>query len=96
MQPQGHTQVMVRHADYGQDPQSAIDAPRFRIVQGMDVNFEHEWPEATVAELARRGHNVVELPEGYMDFGCGQILHRLEDGYAACSDARRDSLAVGF
>ena len=96
MQPQGHTQVMVRLADYRQDPQSAIDGPRFRIMQGMDVNFEHEWPAATVAELARRGHNVVELPAGYMDFGCAQILHLLADGYAACSDPRRDSLAVGF
>lgn len=96
MQPQGHMQVMVRLADYRQDPQSAIDGPRFRIMQGMDVNFEHEWPEATVAELARRGHNVVELPAGYMDFGCGQILHLLADGYAACSDPRRDSLAAGF
>ena len=96
MQPQGHTQLAVRMADYGQSPQSAIDGPRFRIVQGMDINFEHEMPAATVAELARRGHNVVELAPGYMDFGCSQIIYRLEDGYVAASDARRDSLAVGF
>ena len=96
MQPQGHTQVMVRMADYGQGPQGAIDGPRFRIVQGMDVNFENEWPRATLEELARRGHRVVDLPEGYMDFGCAQIAHRLDDGYLCASDARRDSLAVGF
>ncbi len=96
MQAQGHTQVMTRFADYGQDPQGALDGPRFRIVQGMDVNFEREWPAATLAELARRGHRVVELEENYMDFGCGQIIYKLEDGYAAASDARRDSLAVGF
>ncbi len=35
MQPQGHTQMMVRMADYGQGPQGAIDAPRFRVVQGL-------------------------------------------------------------
>ncbi len=96
MQPQGHMQVMVRMADYGQNAQAAIDAPRFRVVQGMEVNFEHEWPQATLKELARRGHQIVELPDDYMDFGCGQIAYRLEDGYAAASDARRDSLAVGF
>ena len=96
MQPQGHTQLMVRMADYGQGPQGAIDGPRFRIVQGMDVNFEPEFPKATLAELAARGHRVVELPAGYMDFGCAQIAHRLDDGYLAASDARRDSLAVGF
>jgi gamma-glutamyltranspeptidase / glutathione hydrolase len=96
MQPQGHTQLVVRMADYGQGPQGAIDGPRFRIVQGLDVNFEPEFPKATLAELAARGHRVVELPAGYMDFGCSQIAHRLEDGYLAASDARRDSLAVGF
>ncbi|HEX6530098.1 MAG TPA: gamma-glutamyltransferase family protein, partial [Burkholderiales bacterium] len=37
MQPQGHAQVMVRIADYGQSPQAACDGPRFRFVQGMDV-----------------------------------------------------------
>jgi gamma-glutamyltranspeptidase / glutathione hydrolase len=96
MQPQGHTQLVVRMADYGQGPQGAIDGPRFRIVQGMDVNFEPEFSKATLAELAARGHRVVELPAGYMDFGCAQIAHRLAGGYLAASDARRDSLAVGF
>ncbi len=96
MQPQGHTQLMVRMADYGQGPQAAIDGPRFRIVQGMEVNFEREFPKETLSALAARGHKVVELPEGYMDFGCSQIARRLDDGYLAASDARRDSLAVGF
>ena len=40
MQPQGHAQVMVRIADYGQSPQAACDGPRFRFVQGMDVSIE--------------------------------------------------------
>ena len=96
MQPQGHTQVMVRIADYGQNVQAALDGPRFRFVQGMEINVEPEYPHATLAELARRGHKITQLPEGYMDFGCGQLIRRLDDGYAAASDARRDSLAVGF
>ena len=96
MQPQGHTQVMVRLADYGQNAQSAMDGPRFRFVQGLEINLEPEFPRATVEELARRGHQISQLPEGYMDFGCGQLIWRLEDGYAVASDARRDSLAVGF
>jgi gamma-glutamyltranspeptidase/glutathione hydrolase len=96
MQPQGHTQMMVRMADYGQGPQGAIDAPRFRVVQGLQVTFEDEWPKTTVEELARRGHKVMKLPEDYNAFGCAQIAHRLEDGYLAASDARRDSLPVGF
>jgi gamma-glutamyltranspeptidase/glutathione hydrolase len=95
MQAQGHTQLMVRVADYGQNPQAAIDGPRFRIVQGMDVNFEN-FPAATLGELARRGHNVVELAPGYMDFGCSQLIRRLEVGYFCASDPRRDSLPVGY
>ena len=96
MQPQGHTQMMVRMADYGQGPQGAVDGPRFRIVQGLEVTFEDEWPSETVEELARRGHRVMKLPEDYNAFGCAQIAHRLEDGYLCASDARRDSLPVGF
>jgi gamma-glutamyltranspeptidase/glutathione hydrolase len=96
MQPQGHTQLMVRMADYGQTPQTAIDGPRFRFVQGLDVNFEKEFPAATLAELERRGHRPVEIGEQYMDFGCSQIIMRLGDGYLAASDPRRDSLAVGY
>ena len=96
MQPQGHTQLMVRMIDYGQSPQSAIDGPRFRVMTGMDVNLETAFPPATVSELARRGHRIVELPEGYMDFGCSQIALRVDGGYVLRHDPRRDSLAVGF
>ncbi len=96
MQPQGHTQMMVRMADYGQGPQGAIDGPRFRFVQGMDVTFEDEWRETTLSDLAARGHRVMKLPEDYNAFGCAQIAYRLEDGYLGASDARRDSLPVGF
>jgi gamma-glutamyltranspeptidase/glutathione hydrolase len=62
----------------------------------MEINVEPEFPKGTLEELARRGHRIAQLPEGYTDFGCGQLIWRLDDGYAAASDARRDSLAVGF
>ncbi|MFO7188177.1 MAG: gamma-glutamyltransferase family protein [Pseudomonadota bacterium] len=96
MQPQGHVQLMVRMADYGQSPQSAIDAPRFRIEQGLKVNFEAAFAPETIAELARRGHQPTELPPAYHDFGCAQIIRRIDGGYVGCCDMRRDSLSVGF
>jgi gamma-glutamyltranspeptidase/glutathione hydrolase len=96
MQAQGHTQLMVRMADYGQHPQSAIDGPRFRVIAGLDVNIEREFPAATLEALAQRGHRLVKLPEGYMDFGCSQIALKVDGGYVCASDPRRDSLAVGF
>ncbi len=96
MQPQGHVQVFARIADYGQNPQAACDGPRFRWVQGLEVNVEGGFAPAALEELARRGHRLTELKEGYMDFGSAQLIWKLEDGYAAASDPRRDGQAAGF
>ena len=96
MQPQGHAQVMVRIADYGQSPQAACDGPRFRIVQGMDVSVEAALPAATVEELRRRGHRIVSTPDDYNQFGCAQLIWKLDGGYYAASDPRRDGQAVGY
>ncbi|MCC6473280.1 MAG: gamma-glutamyltransferase family protein [Burkholderiales bacterium] len=95
MQPQGHTQLMVRMGDYAQNPQAALDAPRFRILGGLKIAFEAAFPAKTLAALARKGHEVVTAQPGECDFGCSQLVLRLPGGYAAASDARRDSLAVG-
>jgi gamma-glutamyltranspeptidase/glutathione hydrolase len=96
MQAQGHTQLMVRIAEYGQNLQSAIDGPRFRVVQGMEINVEAALDETTIAALARRGHVIREIGEQYMDYGCSQMIRSLGDGYECASDPRRDSLPVGF
>ncbi len=95
MQPQGHAQVMVRIADYGQNPQAASDGPRFRWVQGVDVSVEGGYPRATLEELARRGHRIVTIDD-YNQFGCAQMIWKLEGGYFAASDPRRDGQAVGY
>jgi gamma-glutamyltranspeptidase/glutathione hydrolase len=96
MQPQGHTQVMVRIADYGQSPQAACDGPRFRFVQGMDVSVEEaRFPAATLEELQRRGHRIVTIDD-YNQFGAAQLIWKLDGGYFAASDPRRDGQAVGF
>jgi len=96
MQPQGHAQVMVRIADYGQSPQAASDGPRFRVVQGMDVSVERErFSGAVIEELQRRGHKIVTVDD-YNQFGCAQLIWKLEGGYYTASDPRRDGQAVGF
>jgi len=96
MQPQGHAQVMVRIADYGQSPQAACDGPRFRFVQGMDVSVEEgRFPAATLEELQRRGHRIVTIDD-YNQFGSAQLIWKLDGGYFAASDPRRDGQAVGF
>jgi gamma-glutamyltranspeptidase / glutathione hydrolase len=95
MQPQGHAQVLVRIADYGQSPQAACDGPRFRVVQGMDVSVEDNMPAGAVEELRKRGHKMVTVDD-YNQFGCGQMIWKLDGGYFTASDPRRDGQAVGF
>ncbi|OBA64729.1 gamma-glutamyltransferase [Mycobacterium sp. 1100029.7] len=95
MQPQGHVQVLVRIADYGQNPQAACDGPRFRWVDGMQVAFEPGFPPATLDELRQRGHDLLTVDD-YNAFGSCQAIWRLDDGYVAASDPRRDGQAVAF
>lgn len=95
MQPQGHVQVLVRIADYGQNPQAACDGPRFRWVQGMQVSCEQGFPPSTLQELRRRGHDLITVDD-YGAFGSCQAIWRLDDGYLAASDPRRDGQAVAF
>jgi gamma-glutamyltranspeptidase / glutathione hydrolase len=96
MQPQGHTQVIVRIADYCQSPQAACDGPRFRFVQGLDVSVEEDrFPQSTLEELHRRGHRIVTIDD-YNQFGSAQLLWKLDGGYFCASDPRRDGQAVGF
>jgi gamma-glutamyltranspeptidase/glutathione hydrolase len=96
MQPQGHAQVLVRIADYGQSPQAACDGPRFRVVQGLDVSVEEgRFDPATLEELQRRGHRIVTIDD-YNQFGSAQLIWKLDAGYFVASDPRRDGQAVGF
>ncbi|HTM59459.1 MAG TPA: gamma-glutamyltransferase family protein [Burkholderiales bacterium] len=100
MQPQGHAQVVVRIADYGQSPQAACDGPRFRFVQGMDVSVEeNRFPPATLDALQKLGHRIVTVDD-YNQFGSCQAIWKLagdnEGGYFVASDPRRDGQAVGF
>lgn len=95
MQPQGHVQLVVRIAEHGQNPQAACDGPRFRWVHGQQVACEAGFPTATLDELRRRGHELVAIDD-YQQFGSCQAIWRLDDGYLAASDPRRDGQAVGF
>ena len=100
MQPQGHLQTVVRMLDYGQNPQAACDAPRWRYNTGLEINVEATLDKATVQGLQARGHRVEVINDSYQDFGAGQFIWRAGDpkveGYVAASDPRRDGLAAGF
>ncbi|MFC7051147.1 gamma-glutamyltransferase family protein [Hansschlegelia quercus] len=98
MQPQGHVQTLMRMIDFGQNPQAACDAPRWRFNAGLDINVEATMPKATVEALSARGHEMSVIDDSYQDFGAGQFIWRMGDpsiqGYAAASDPRRDGYAA--
>jgi gamma-glutamyltranspeptidase/glutathione hydrolase len=100
MQPQGHMQTLVRMLDYGQAPQAACDAPRWRFNAGLEINVEAAMNPATAQGLAALGHQVEVINDSYQDFGAGQFIWRAGDpaveGYVAASDPRRDGLAAGY
>jgi gamma-glutamyltranspeptidase/glutathione hydrolase len=93
MQPQGHTQMAVRMLACGQNPQTAIDAPRWRV-EGDDVWVEPQMPATAIDGLRALGHR---LSVGtILDFGAAQTILRVPHGYLAASESRRDGCAVGF
>ena len=100
MQPQGHLQTLVRMLTYGQNPQAACDAPRWKVATGLAIDTEVTMDPALMDGLRALGHDMVPTPDAYMDYGSGQFIARLsadrEDGYIAASDSRREGQAVGF
>lgn len=98
MQPQGHAQMVLRIVGHGQNPQAAVDAPRWRVMGGMEVALEEGFPPGTVAGLEALGHVLHSSRVGEdFGFGGGQLAYRMDDGgYVAGSDPRKDGQAVGF
>jgi len=96
MQPQGHLQVVSSMLDHGLNPQAALDAPRWQLAGGLDVDVEPGTDERLLAALIERGHRPVVAADR-LSFGRGQIILRLEEGvYAAGSEPRADGAAVGY
>ncbi len=98
MQAQAHVQMVLRTQLWGQDPQMAADAPRWRFVDGLNVAMETTWPTQTLEALRAMGHILtLEAPDNAFGFGGAQLIRRLGGrGYAGGSDPRKDGYAIGF
>ena len=101
MQPQGHLQVLLSLVDLGLNPQAAMDAPRFRWINGNKIALEtSRIPDSTVVELRKKGHDVLEEhlffnPREH--FGGGQFIYSDQKGtLIGGSDPRRDGIAIGY
>jgi gamma-glutamyltranspeptidase/glutathione hydrolase len=95
MQPQGHVQVVLGLADFGLNPQAALDRPRWQAVPGGEVLLEPGIPQATALFLKDLGHRV-RLEAEYGAFGRGQVILRLEEALCAASDPRAEGLALAL
>jgi gamma-glutamyltranspeptidase/glutathione hydrolase len=93
MQPQGHVQLLLNLIVFDMDLQDAIDAARFRHLDGRRVALEAPIDDAVRAALRALGHDVVS--ERGVAFGGAQAIMRLPRGLAAGSDPRKDGMAAG-
>ena len=96
MQAQGHIQMVIRLVDYKQNPQACTDGPRWIVNHDLSVSLEEAVPVSVKEELTRRGHRLVPSDRPMFGFGGAQLIHRLDDGYCAASDHRKDGCAIGF
>ena len=98
IQAQGHVQLLLRTQLWDQDPQTAADAPRWRVIEGLELACEANMPKDVLDGLTALGHVLqVEAPDNAFGFGGAQLVQRLANGgYAAGSDPRKDGQAAGF
>jgi gamma-glutamyltranspeptidase/glutathione hydrolase len=93
-QAAGHAHVLSQILDRGFDLQHACDSPRSFAFDGT-LSLEATFPEATVADLAGRGHrtSVADEPLG----GCQMIwIDEASGALFGASDHRKDGVALGF
>ncbi len=96
IQPPGHVQILARMIDHAQNPQAALDAPRWKVNSGRSIDLEAGAAPELREGLLALGHQMESIPDSYMDFGAGQVIMKTDAGYLAASDPRRDGHAAGF
>jgi gamma-glutamyltranspeptidase/glutathione hydrolase len=95
MQPQGHLQVVSNLADYNMNPQTALDAPRWRYLTDQRVVLETGIPSEVMIALSQRGHEVRVNPSKGM-FGKGQMILKQNGVFVAASEPRADGMALAM
>lgn len=94
MQPQGHLQVLL-HLAGGKNPQQALDAPRWQVHRGLELELEAGFGPELARQLAAKGH-AVRLGYQPASFGRGQIILREGDVYVGGSEPRADGQVAAY
>jgi gamma-glutamyltranspeptidase/glutathione hydrolase len=99
IQPQGHVQVLTNLIDLGMGLQEAIDAPRFRFMNGKSLLLEDELGASVIERLLAMGH-VRGEPPGLLrsSMGGGQaiMIDPVSKTLMGASDPRKDGMALGY
>ncbi len=106
-QVQVNLQVLTAMLDFGADPQTALESPRWTSSQpGQGANWPHsgdgrlsiesDFPADVLADLERRGHVLNRV--GHLEAPCSmQAIEVMPNGVrAAGSDPRRDGWAGAY
>ena len=92
-QSTGHARFLTNLADYGMDPQSAIDAPRAFFDAG-ELRLERGYDDVVRQDLTDRGHSVFASETA---IGGAQAIRIRDDGtLEGASDHRKDGCALGY
>ena len=95
LQSQCHLQVVMNMIDFKMDPQSALDAPRFRWDEGLKVGLESKFDNYVAQKLEQLGHRIsIDLYGG--GFGRGQIILKEKNGYKAGTETRCDGFIAYY
>ena len=95
---QTQPQMLLNFLEFGLNLQEAIEAPRIRVYRDRLVDAESRVPEATRAELGRRGHQINTIDDWSWVVGGGQGIARDPESGAlmAGADPRRDGYALAI
>ena len=98
MQPQGQVQLLYRILADAEQPQAALDQPRWRLEGQRILATERGMPEAVVQALRAAGYRAPSTEGelgGRSDFGGAQWIMRMPDGsLQGASDKRKDGMAL--
>lgn len=91
-QSAGHARFISNVADFGMDPQDAIDAPRSFPQDGF-LDLERGYSDAVKQELVDLGHDV-RIPD--VAIGGAQAIRIDDEVLVGGSDPRKDGCALGY
>ncbi|CAK4863355.1 unnamed protein product [Aphanomyces euteiches] len=101
-QPQTQTAIITRMLDYGMDPQSAINQPRF--VWGktwgedtQELKVEGRVSQETLDRLSEAGHTIRKVGDYDSVVGHAHAIRIDENGFRiGGTDPRADAAAIGW